>query len=356
MYIPPDGSFLRIATYGRGIWEIPIGKQATTTIVNSNAAPSVFGQSVTFSATVTANSGTPTGTVTFYDGGNNIGTGMLSGGIATLTPPPPLTVGTHNITASYGGDTKFSSSTSAVFPQEVDPAATSIALMSSANPSINGSSVTFTATVTVTPPGAGTPNGLVTFADNGSTIGTGMLSSGTATFATSNLIVGLHPITASYGGNADFASSVSSTLSQTVDPTSGPNADLGVMVTHSSTHAAAIGGTWTETITVTNSQASPADSPSTAVTVNVTGEYAAAALNIVSAPNGASCNSTNLTCSLGTLSIGSSATVTLTLTPLLGRSISIQASVSGGLPDNSPANNNKTDVIQVRHRPLTVKP
>ena len=43
---------------------------ATTTTLTSSTNPSVFGQSVTFTATVapSSGSGTPTGTVTFYDG------------------------------------------------------------------------------------------------------------------------------------------------------------------------------------------------------------------------------------------------------------------------------------------------
>src|SRR5205823_5789886 len=44
---------------------------STTTGVNSSANPSVFGQSVTFTAAVTSGSGTPTGSVDFYDGGTS---------------------------------------------------------------------------------------------------------------------------------------------------------------------------------------------------------------------------------------------------------------------------------------------
>ena len=71
---------------------------ATTTAVASSANPSVIGGQVTFTATVSANppgAGTPTGRVTFSDGGKLIVTAALNGsGTATITtPPPPLAAG-----------------------------------------------------------------------------------------------------------------------------------------------------------------------------------------------------------------------------------------------------------------------
>ena len=62
-----------------------------------------------------------------------------------------------------------------------------------ANPSVVGQSVTFTATVTAAAPGSGIPAGTVTFKDGASTIGTGTLSGGVATFSTS-LAVGRNPL------------------------------------------------------------------------------------------------------------------------------------------------------------------
>ena len=97
----------------------------TTTGLTSSVHPwSVFGQPVTFTATVTANSpgaGTPTGTVTFKDGSSTLGTGTLNGsGQATFTTST-LAVGSHSITASYGGDASFKGSTSPKFTQTVNP-------------------------------------------------------------------------------------------------------------------------------------------------------------------------------------------------------------------------------------------
>ena len=81
----------------------------TATAVTSSVNPSVFGQPVTFTATVGPVApavGTPTGTVTFLDGGSPIGTSTLSAGTAMFTTSE-LAVGSHMITASYGGDAEL---------------------------------------------------------------------------------------------------------------------------------------------------------------------------------------------------------------------------------------------------------
>ena len=192
----------------------------TTTGVTSSANPSVSGQPVTFTATVkarTAGAGTPTGTVTFNDGASALGTGTLDGAGQATFVTSTLAVGAHPITASYGGDATFSGSTSSTLTQTVKKASTATVVSSSANPSLSGQAVTFTATVTAKSPGAGTPTGTVTFKDGSTILGTGTLDgSGQGTFVTSTLAVGSHSITASYGGDANFNGSTSPRLTQTV--------------------------------------------------------------------------------------------------------------------------------------------
>lgn len=194
---------------------------ATNTAVVSSASPSVAGQSVKFTATVTSGTaGTITGTVTFFDGTTTLGSGPVgTGGVAIYTTSS-LGVGSHSITASYGGDANFSASTSSpALSQVVNQANTTTTVLSSANPSVSGQAVTFTATVTAVAPGAGTPSGSVTFSDNGTSIGTAPLSGGQAALpATTTLTVGAHPITAQYTGDANFAGSMSApALTQTVN-------------------------------------------------------------------------------------------------------------------------------------------
>src|SRR5439155_1886092 len=110
-----------------------------------------------------------------------------------------LSVATHSISTVYAGDGNFNSSTSTALSQGISKAGTSTAVVSSANPSVWGQSVTFTATVSASAPGAGTPTGSVTFLDGGSSIGSGTLDTSLqVTLATASLSVGGHSITASY--------------------------------------------------------------------------------------------------------------------------------------------------------------
>ena len=195
------------------------GATATTTALTSAPNPSTAGQSVTFTATVTGAGGTPSGTVTFMDGINPIGAVPLSSGVAAF-PTTTLAAGTHSITASYGGDANFAASTSIAVSQVVNGAgktSTTTALAAAPNPSTPGQSVTFTATVS----GAGgTPTGTVAFLDGATQIGTMPLNgSGVAAFPTTTLTAGTHSITASYGGDANFAASTSTAVSQVVNGT-----------------------------------------------------------------------------------------------------------------------------------------
>ena len=86
---------------------VDLGLQPTTTVLASAPNPSVFGQSVTFTATVAGAGGTPTGTVIFRQGSTTLDTATLSGGTATFATSS-LAAGSHSIVAVYGGDTSFS--------------------------------------------------------------------------------------------------------------------------------------------------------------------------------------------------------------------------------------------------------
>jgi Big-like domain-containing protein/Calx-beta domain-containing protein/VCBS repeat protein len=124
-------------------------KAATVTNVSSSVNPSDLGQSVTFTATVTSTSGTPTGNVQFKDNGTNLGGAVsLNGsGVATVTTAA-LTVGTHVITAEYAGTATFGASSGTLSGgQVVRPQPT----LSINDVSVNeGDSGTSTLTFTVT--------------------------------------------------------------------------------------------------------------------------------------------------------------------------------------------------------------
>jgi len=207
---------------------------ASATTLTASPNPSVFGQTVTFTATVTPQSGTtpPTGSVVFNIDGIDQAPITLSNGQASF-PISSFSTGNHTIFATYSGNSDFLASTSAIFVQTVNQATTSTTLNSSLNPSTLGQTVTFTATVTVNMPGAGTPSGSVNFFDGSTMIGSGTLSAGVATFATSNLSLGTHSITAQYLGDNNFSGSTSATLTQmvncptiTISPASLPNSQV----------------------------------------------------------------------------------------------------------------------------------
>ena len=94
--------------------DLMLSSAATSTTVltpSPTPNPSVFGQSVTLSATVTGSSGTPTGSVTFKDSSTVLGTSNLSvSGVATLNVSN-LSAGSHNLTGVYSGDSTYDPST-----------------------------------------------------------------------------------------------------------------------------------------------------------------------------------------------------------------------------------------------------
>src|SRR4029079_1912774 len=192
-----------------------VNKATSTTTLTSAADPSSLGQSVTLTATVTGTQGTPSGTVTFLEGATTLGTGTLNGsGVATFSTSA-LTLGAHTLTANYGGDTTYATSTD-TDTHTVNKAPSTTVLTSAPDPSTFGQSVTLTATVTGT---QGTPTGTVTFLDGATSLGTGTLdASGVATLSTAAFTVGTHNLTANYGGDATYATS-SGTDTQTVNKT-----------------------------------------------------------------------------------------------------------------------------------------
>lgn len=140
----------------------------------------------------------------------------------TVKTTPVSFATTATIFGSYGGGDQ--NATITVHP----PFVTTTLLTSSANPSTVAQSVTFTATVTSA--SATMPTGTVTFFEGATQLGTSTLSAqAKATFATSSLSQGSHSLTAQYSGDANFSSSTSPILAQTV------NADPDFSVTASPT-------------------------------------------------------------------------------------------------------------------------
>ena len=269
----------------------------TTTTLASSVNPSTPGQSVTFTATVMGSA--PTGTVAFRESGTPLagcaavaltGSGNTRTAACTTTS---LAAGVHSIVAEYSGDAGNALSTSSPLSQSVKTATTTT-LASSANPSVAGNAVTFTATVA-----GNAPTGTVAFTDNGATItGCGAVNlvgsgnSRTAACTTAALGTGTHPIVASYSGNTANGASTSTTLSQVV---SSPGPTTSSTTLASSSNPAVIGATVTFTATVNGSN----PTGTVAFTANGAGIAGCGAVSLVGAGN-----SRSAACASGALGIG----------------------------------------------------
>lgn len=200
------------------------GTTPTTTAVTVSPTNPVFGQPITVTVAVSGNGGTPAGTVNLIVDGTALNSMSLSNGRASFTSQPgDVTVGSHTVAASYGGDSTFAASNGSFAnnPVVVSKANTTTALTSSNSPSASGQPVNFTATVSPVSASAVTPTGgQVTFKDGSNTLGTVAVdSNGKASFSTTTLTVGSHTITASYASDPNFNGSTSANLTQTVNGT-----------------------------------------------------------------------------------------------------------------------------------------
>ncbi len=219
------GSHLITADYGgdpvfqpsSGSVTQTVDKSATTTVVVSSRNPSTFGDSVTFTATVSPS--TATGTVDFAIDGTTVSAPLVTGS-ATYTTTA-LAVGGHVIGGTYTGDATFLTSSSATFTQTVGPVlrATTTVVTSNRNPSANlRQNITFTATVRPVT-GAETPTGAVQFNIDGVDVGgtVALNAQGMATYSTTVLGAGNHNVIATYAGSTTFSGSGSATLVQAVN-------------------------------------------------------------------------------------------------------------------------------------------
>jgi hypothetical protein len=182
---------------------------SSSTILTSSLNPSIYGQSVPFTATVTGTgSAPPTGTVSFSWSGNTFGKATLnSSGVATITVSN-FNADTFPIVATYKGDTNNLGSTSPVFNQVVNRATSAATLTSSPNPSNVGEAVTFTAAVTSPTVRA---RGPVTFTAGNTILGTAELGwNNEATISVSLLPAGSTTVTVTYAGDSNIKGSSAS--------------------------------------------------------------------------------------------------------------------------------------------------
>ncbi|HET9577152.1 MAG TPA: Ig-like domain-containing protein, partial [Usitatibacter sp.] len=195
------------------------GTAPVSAAMDSSAYGITAGSSVTFTATLMGNSGTPTGNVTFQADGNAISgcVGMPVSSGKALCGTSALAAGSHAITGAYSGDAVYASGIAGPITETVAAASSTLPLGfgmdSSAYTIHRGDAVTFMAYI----PGTG---GTVKFQDGGNAIAgcsaVAVSSSGTAQCTTKRLSVGQHSIRGVYSGSATTASGVAGPITETV--------------------------------------------------------------------------------------------------------------------------------------------
>lgn len=236
---------------------LAVTKAATATVVVATSNTGNGGSSVTLIATISSGStaSSPTGTVSFFSGTTLVGSpvtvsaargaGNTANATASLSTTQ-LPAGTDSITAQYSGDGNYSGSTSAATTVNVI-GQTSTSVRSSNGTIQQGSSATFTATVTPSQSGGPAVTGTVQFSENGTSFGSVALSAGgQAQITATSLPPGTLNITASYSGNANYSASSGSTT-ETV--TAGPS--FTISVNPASISAAAPGASASTSLTFT---------------------------------------------------------------------------------------------------------
>ncbi len=191
-----------------------VNKIAATTAVSSSPNPSVFGQSVSFTASVTGAGATPSGTIQFVVDGSNFGSPVtLVAGSASSGATTTLTVAgsPHTVAAQYSGDSNYNSgSGNLTGGQTVNKASTTALITADTpDPSVVGQTVPVHYSVSVTVPGSGTPTGNVQVTDGVSSC-TGTVAAGLCnlTLATA----GARSLTATYQGDPNYNASPASVV------------------------------------------------------------------------------------------------------------------------------------------------
>jgi Ca2+-binding RTX toxin-like protein len=185
---------------------LTVNQAATATSVTPSTATVNFGQSATFTATVSSAAGEPPdGSVQFLVNGAAYGTPVvLSGSTAELAISEP--VGSYTIAAQYTGDANYALTLAAAetgATLTVNQAATSSSVTPSTATVNYGQSATFTATVSSAP--GVPPDGSVQFLVNGAAYGSPMMLSGATAQLAISEPVGSYMIAARYTGDANYA-------------------------------------------------------------------------------------------------------------------------------------------------------
>jgi hypothetical protein len=186
---------------------------ASTTTLSLAKATATYGDEQTVQASATVSSGdggTPTGTVTISAGSRRLcATRLTSGAGSCALPAAILSVGTYELTASYGGDSTFVASESPTSTLTVSKATSRACLSLSESKVTYGHEDSERLSVAIFPQYAGVPSGKVVVTAGKATICAIKLRSGkgSCVLRQRQLKVGTHRLKAVYVGSTDFAGS-----------------------------------------------------------------------------------------------------------------------------------------------------
>ena len=186
---------------------------ASSTSVSASPDAFTYSANTTLTATVSSTSGTPTGTISFYDGATLLGTSTLSAGVATLNTSA-IVAGVRQITAVYAGNASFGGSAStavSVTVSKVTPVVTITSITPSPSTAFASTTILATVTGTPTPPpefGSLLLNGGVIDVMNG--------GAGSLTLATNRIPAGTYQVVVRYPMTANFNQADSAPVSLTV--------------------------------------------------------------------------------------------------------------------------------------------
>jgi hypothetical protein len=181
-----------------------IGRATATIALDASVGSAVFGQPITFAATVGA-PGNAGGLVTFLDGSTPLGTVALDGSGRAVLTVTNLSTGSHAITASYSGDPDHSAGVSGTATESIARAGIRVRLVR--HPVFRRqkiASVGLTVRLVPLAPGGGTPSGTVKLLVKKKALGSASLTGGAATLTVRNVGLSRRAITVVYGGDGDF--------------------------------------------------------------------------------------------------------------------------------------------------------
>ncbi|MFL6108189.1 MAG: beta strand repeat-containing protein [Marmoricola sp.] len=213
-----DASFAT-STSSTVVFKVRVPLLPASASLSVSPSSTVYGQGVTLSShiTTTSGSGTPTGSVTFSEGGTVFGTAAVDGSGDASVVATTIPVGSHSVVATYSGDDEYNGAVSSPSNLTVAKADVTAVLTSSDLTTVSGEAVDYSVSVGAQAPGSGVPTGTAQLAIDGTDVGSPVaLAGGVANFdPVTSFLTGNHTVKVTYSGDANFKGG-SDTVTQVV--------------------------------------------------------------------------------------------------------------------------------------------